>query len=124
MDWFGTARVRAGWLASQQMLLYVTGGLAYADLDTRASASAVSGGGVPLVTGSGKSSEWKAGWTVGGGMEWLLGNKTTLKGEYLYYDLSDTSVTGASAAFPGSTATYKIENTGHIVRVGLNVHMY
>ena len=126
MDWLGTVRARAGWLASQQMLLYVTGGLAYADLENRVTATAVNAGGFPLLVpaGSGKSSEWKAGWTVGGGMEWLMGNKTTLKGEYLYYDLSDTSVTGGSAAFPGSTATYNNENTGHIVRMGLNVHIH
>ncbi len=121
MDWFGTARVRAGWLASQQMLLYVTGGLAYADLETRGSGS-ISSNGIVLGTGSGKSEDWKAGWTVGGGLEWLLGNKTTFKGEYLYYDLNDTSVTGTTAA--GGSATYKNENTGHIVRAGLNVALY
>ena len=123
MNWFGTVRARAGWLASQQMLLYVTGGLAYADLETRGSATVVPTGALPF-TASGKSSDWKAGWTVGGGLEWLMGNKTTFKGEYLYYDLNDTSVTGATTAFPGSTATYKNENTGHIIRMGLNVGLY
>jgi outer membrane immunogenic protein len=124
MDWFGTVRARAGWLASQQMLVYVTGGLAYADLETRASGTATAGL-VGPVTVSAKRSNWTAGWTVGGGMEWLLGNKTTLKGEYLYYDLNDTSVTVAGTAFGGSgSATYKNENTGHIVRMGLNVALY
>ena len=124
MDWFGTVRARAGWLASQQMLVYVTGGLAYADLETRASATATAGAMGPD-TISAKRSDWKAGWTVGGGMEWLLGNKTTFKGEYLYYDLNDTSVTVAGTAFGGSgSATVKNENTGHIVRMGLNVALY
>ena len=104
------------------MLLYVTGGLAYADLETRGTGS-ISHGCCLLGSGSGKSSEWKAGWTVGGGMEWLLGNKTTIKSEYLYYDLNDTTVTGAPS-FGGGTATYKNENTGHIVRMGLNVALY
>ena len=121
MDWFGTVRARAGWLASQQMLLYVTGGLAYADLERRASASAVEGGGPIDVSASGSKSDWKAGWTVGGGMEWLLGNKTTLKSEYLYYDLEDSSITIGGAV---DTVRYKIENTGHIVRMGLNVALY
>ena len=122
MEWFGTVRARAGWLASQQMLVFVSGGLAYANLDNRASASLVSEFS-QTQTASGKSSEWKAGWTVGGGMEWLLGNKTTFKGEYLYYDLDDTTVT-MTAAGGGGTATYKNENTGHIVRMGLNVALY
>jgi len=118
MDWFGTVRARAGWLASQQMLLYVTGGLAYADLDRTASVSDGSDGVVSL---SSSKSDWKAGWTVGGGMEWLLGNKTTLKSEYLYYDLEDSSITVSGVA---DTARYKLENTGHIVRMGLNVALY
>ncbi|MCP4781191.1 MAG: porin family protein [Hyphomicrobium sp.] len=121
MDWFGTVRARAGWLASQQMLLYVTGGLAYADLDRRASASAFSTDHDVDVSASSSKSDWKTGWTVGGGMEWLLGNKTTLKSEYLYYDLEDSSITIGGGA---DTVRYKLENKGHIVRMGLNVALY
>ena len=123
MDWFGTVRARAGWLASQQMLLYVTGGLAYADLDRTASASIANpgGGGVTPTAVSSSKSDWKAGWTVGGGMEWLLGRKTTLKSEYLYYDLEDSSITIGGGV---DTVRYKLENTGHIVRMGLNVALY
>lgn len=119
LDWFGTVRARAGWLASQQILLYATGGLAYANIELSASESLTAVG----LLGTGSSSDWKAGWTVAGGMEWLLGNKTTLKGEYLYYDLNDSSVTIVSVGAPG-TATYNVENKGHIVRVGLNVALY
>jgi len=124
MDWFGTVRARAGWLASQQMLFYATGGLAYADLDRTASASIVDGGVGVVITPtsvSSSKSDWKAGWTVGGGLEWLLGNKTTLKSEYLYYDLEDSSITIGGG---GDTVRYKLENTGHIVRMGLNVALY
>ena len=53
-----------------------------------------------------------------------MGNKTTLKAEYLYYDLDDTSVTMTTVPAGGGTATYKNENTGHIVRAGLNVALY
>jgi len=54
-------------------------------------------------------------------MEWLLGNKTTFKGEYLYYDLNDTSVTYRAGV---DSVGWKNENTGHIVRMGLNVALY
>lgn len=118
MDWFATVRARAGWLASQQMLLYVTGGLAYADLDRTASASTTN---EDAPTASSSKSDWKAGWTVGGGLEWLLGRKTTLKSEYLYYDLEDSSITIGGG---DDTVRYKLENTGHIVRMGLNVALY
>ena len=106
------------------MLVFVSGGLAYADLETRGTGSVVVPG-VGSATFSAKRDNWKAGWTVGGGMEWLMGNKTTFKGEYLYYDLNDTTLTVAGTAFGGSgSATYKNENTGHIVRMGLNVALY
>ena len=38
LEWFGTARLRGGWLASPRTLLYVTGGLAYGGLKTSAAA--------------------------------------------------------------------------------------
>ena len=117
MQWFGTVRARAGWLASREFLIYATGGLAYANVERNGSIT------VGGATTSGSGSDWKTGWTVGGGMEWLLGNKTTFKTEYLYYDIDDSSVTFVSAGAAGS-ATYKSENKGHIVRAGLNVSMY
>ena len=33
MDWFGTLRARAGYAVHEDLLLYVTGGLAYANVD-------------------------------------------------------------------------------------------
>lgn len=128
MQWFGTVRARAGWLASRDLLVYATGGLAYANVErsgsrtvtTVTNAAGVTTG-TATVNASGSGSDWKTGWTVGGGFEWLMGNKTTFKTEYLYYDLDDSSVTLVSA---GNSATYKSENTGHIVRMGLNVALY
>ncbi len=123
LEWFGTLRARAGWLASRQLLLYATGGLAYANVEHRGVQDVIPpccGFTNPSALGS--SSEWKAGWTVGG--EWLLGNKTTIKAEYLYYDLGDTDVTLASTGIPGEFVTWDVENKGHIVRMGLNVQLY
>ena len=117
MQWFGTVRARAGWLASREFLIYATGGLAYANVERNGSIT------VGGATTSGSGSDWKTGWTVGGGMEWLLGDKTTFKTEYLYYDIDDSSVTFVSAGGANS-ATYKSENKGHIVRAGLNVSLY
>ena len=105
MQWFGTVRARAGWLASREFLIYATGGLAYANVERNGSIT------VGGATTSGSGSDWKTGWTVGGGMEWLLGNKTTFKTEYLYYDIDDSSVTFVSAGGANS-ATYKSENQG------------
>jgi outer membrane immunogenic protein len=124
LQWFGTLRARAGVLATPQLLLYATGGLAYANIEVRGSEK-FGGLGPPATVfpyASGSSSDWKAGWTVGGGGEWLLGRQTTIKAEYLYYDLNDSSV--ALVGPTGGTATYNVENKGHIVRMGLNVQLY
>lgn len=122
MKWFGTLRARAGWLASREFLIYATGGLAYANLEHGATASLV--GGPYDFAVSGASSDWKVGWTIGGGFEWVWSNKTTLKTEYLYYDLNDSSVTVVDPSAPGGTLKRDIDNTGHIVRAGLNVGLY
>jgi outer membrane immunogenic protein len=36
---------------------------------------------------TGSFSETRAGWTLGGGLEWMFAPHWTHKAEYLYYDL-------------------------------------
>lgn len=91
LDWFGTLRARAGVLVDPRVLLYVTGGLAYGQVTTDASAGTI---GLPLVAVSAK--ETRVGWTIGGGVEGALSNNWTVKAEYLYMDLG---------AAPGATIT-------------------
>jgi outer membrane immunogenic protein len=113
MNWFGTVRGRLGF-AANNLLVYVTGGVAFADVD-HATATAVLG---PIFAGS--TSETLAGWTIGGGFEWGLAPNWSLKAEYLYYDLGDTTVTGVNAFFPGAAVVTTFDNDGHILRVGVN----
>lgn len=95
-NWLGTARGRIGY-AFDRFLPYVTGGLAVGDVKTSA-------------TGFGSSSETKAGWTLGGGVEAAISGPWTAKVEYLYVDLQDAS------APLGSTTDFR----SNIVRGGLN----
>jgi len=81
LRWFGTARGRLGWLPTDRILLYVTGGLAYGRIET-GYVTGVSG--VALLPIS--ASTWRAGWTVGGGVEGVLSDRWTVKAEYLYAD--------------------------------------
>ena len=58
-------------------------------------------------------------------MEYAFTNNITLKGEYLYYDLgsSHSAIIAnppASAFFPNTYATAKINFNGSIARLGLN----
>jgi outer membrane immunogenic protein len=64
----------------------------------------------------------EVGWTAGGGAEFAVSRKMTIRGEYLYYDLGDTDfrVPGAlTAGFGNLNAT--AENKGHIARAALSV---
>ena len=127
LTWFATTRVRAGILATPQLLLYVTGGAAFAEVQHKIvqdGVLAANGAVVPIISTSGSTKYTKAGWTIGGGGEWSWGKQWSIKTEYLYYDLDDSRVTSTSAADPANALTWDVENTGHIVRVGINFKLH
>jgi outer membrane immunogenic protein len=106
LPWFGTVRGRVGY-AFDRAMIYATGGLAY--LDYKLTGCCVGG-----LTASSDTS--KAGWTLGGGVEWMFAPKWSTKVEYLYIDTGNMSVTLFGAPpFTGRA-------TDNIVRVGLNYH--
>jgi len=104
-------------VAVNNWLLYGTGGLAYADVRHAVTTSFAAGGGGVL---RGASSDTRFGWTAGAGFEWGFVTNWSLKAEYLYYDLGDTTVTALDPAFPAFPAPTTFENKGHIGRVGIN----
>jgi outer membrane immunogenic protein len=121
MQAFGTVRGRLGY-AVGPTLFYATGGLAYGDL--KESATIIPGpvgiglGGSQL---SGSRDEWRVGWTVGGGIEHMISENWSIKGEYLYYDLGRSSlVTTTFAGAPNESGTFSHHNNGHIIRAGIN----
>ncbi|MDO8980621.1 MAG: outer membrane beta-barrel protein [Afipia sp.] len=145
IDYFGTVRARLGYLASDRLLIYATGGFAYAHLNNVASTSTVpnsgfAGGllgpnGVPYTFAcgsinaapdlcfSGASNGITPGWTVGGGLEYALGQKWSVKGEYLFAHFKETVNAVAITSVPGTTpASYSANFTTNlnIVRIGLN----
>jgi outer membrane immunogenic protein len=108
-----TARLRAG-MAMDNLLLYVTGGVAAARF--RTTYTDVNGGATPLdiVT----FSEWRWGWVAGVGAEWAWSPNLTLKSELLYANFADRE---QSYAFPGfGPATFTHSDAVWISRVGLN----
>lgn len=108
-DWLASLRLRAGY-AVDRVLFYATGGVAFADVDMS----------FKLTDGSFNESETEAafGITVGGGLEYALTDNLTLRAEYRYTDLEDTSFSGVRIEFPD--AKYKYENNFHTVRAGLS----
>jgi outer membrane immunogenic protein len=139
-DWFGTVRARLGYLPMDNLLLFVTGGYAYAHFDQNGNLtnpSPIFGAnntiGAPFswscaassVCFTGSSNNVSSGWTAGGGFEFAVIKNVTLKAEYLYLGFEKQSVTETAQALGLGTllSTYNA-NFGstsiNIVRVGLN----
>jgi len=97
-SWLGTVRGRAGY-AVDRVMPYFTGGLAFGDVEaTRA--------------GFGSASDTGVGWTVGAGIESVIGGNWTAKVEYLYVDLGSFSCAICSAA--------RVDFHSNVVRAGIN----
>ncbi|MBI1868837.1 MAG: porin family protein [Methylocystis sp.] len=102
-----TLRARAGYTLDRA-LLYATGGFA-GSRDT-ASVSNVSTG------FSGRQSTFQTGWAVGAGLEFMLTNNLSAKGEYLF-----TSV-GSDRFFDFSTNALQTSVNTSALKGGLNYH--
>jgi outer membrane immunogenic protein len=124
--WLGTLRGRLGFLPTPTLLVYGTGGLAYGEVAATTSLSqsdpsiSFSGGG----TGGDGFTQLVAGWTAGGGVEWMFAQNWSAKLEYLHYDLGTTSftwvATDSNIGGVYQNETTSVHNQGNIVRVGLN----
>jgi outer membrane immunogenic protein len=127
LQWFGTFRGRAGFTVTPSFLVYATGGLAFGGVKSASATSFAA----TTDTYAGTLDETRVGWTVGGGGEWMIAPKWSIKAEYLYVDLGKTGYTQACTA-PGictsppqvSPASYQtdLRVRENIVRVGVNYH--
>jgi outer membrane immunogenic protein len=141
IEWFGTARLRAGYLFGDgAVLTYVTGGLAYGKVDVAGtSALTVTGFGinVPTITQAFDHSNVNTGWVVGTGTEGKLVNFPgwTYRIEGLYMDLGHLDASGpggsGSASLPGLTSTLTAGQvaththfTDTILRLGVNYQFH
>ena len=115
IDYFGTARLRAGFLATPALLLYGTGGLAWADVKTNGQFHFNT---VP-VDYFASGSRIQAGWTAGAGAEYKLASNWSIKGEYLYYDLGHTSDV-SNSPIPPFQSRFDYNIRGSLGRVGFN----
>lgn len=139
INWFGTVRARLGFLPVDNLLAYVTGGFAYGRVEHSATyinncAAPLTGAGFgfSFICGSfapcfaGSSSDVVGGWTVGGGLEYAIWQRWTLRAEYLYVSLDSKSVTQAGTALSifGTTLSSTNANfdrtTFNVARIALN----
>ena len=106
-DWYGTLRGRVGY-TNGPSLFYATGGAAFVKLknsyDFFSSQTTLA-----------SKSATATGWTVGGGIETMLGGNWSAKAEYLYIDVGSADVFNA-----GFEETAHFDNHFHIYRYGVN----
>jgi outer membrane immunogenic protein len=128
INWFGTLRGRAGYVVHDNLLLYATGGLAYASVDHTLSDDCVGCGDpdFPVTPGtfgsfSQSNDQTKVGWTVGGGAELLHDSHWVLRAEALYVDLGSETHTYTITAPPdlSATAVAKWDDNFWVARLGV-----
>jgi outer membrane immunogenic protein len=140
LDWLATVRGKFGALATPRLLLYMTAGVAFGEINQKlqlatgkqplASAIFIGGAGgsffgcnVPSVCLAGLNSETSVGWTVGGGFEFALSPRLSLKGEYLFVELGNESVKatpGPSLSPPDVFLASRTDFEVQVARVGVN----
>ncbi|MCI0598686.1 MAG: porin family protein [Beijerinckiaceae bacterium] len=102
----GSIRARLG-ITFDRVLLYATGGAAFAGFET-------------TVTGFGidRTSQTRAGWTVGGGIEYAVTPNWSIRAEYRYADFSSFSHPAPLTFGVGSSVRH--QETENAVRAGFS----
>jgi outer membrane immunogenic protein len=116
--WLVTARGKLGlsgwgWFGDKT-LLYVTGGGAWAKIDT---SEFLAGGN----SGNGhQESNTRSGWTVGAGIEYALGYGWSIKSEYLYVKFDDYTTFNSPPFGNANIAPRNVKLFDNIFRAGMN----
>lgn len=105
INYFDTTRLRAGFLVTDSMLVYASGGLAWGNVK----GSFTGAPGFP----SGTFRDGRFGWTAGGGIEVAYGQWSILA-EYLHYDLGDETY-----GLAGGAVVANSDVSGDLVRGAL-----
>jgi outer membrane immunogenic protein len=121
-NWLSTFRGVLGWAVMPTVLVYGTGGLAVAGVDTTDTLTSTPANDRNVVS----ASSTRTGWAAGGGVAWMFAPQWSVKLEYLHVDLGSFVTTSVNSKYPG--AAWTIDNdhrlTENIVRVGLNYQFY
>jgi outer membrane immunogenic protein len=124
LSWFGTGRLRLGFLPLPHMMLYATGGVAFGEIENNVTLSTLTvsqgpnGTTTTAALAAGSANSNRIGWVAGGGVEHALGGLWTAKLEYLFVDYGTFSNTYTLAGVPVLTTSTHL--TDNIIRAGLN----
>jgi opacity protein-like surface antigen len=108
LDWFGTIRGRIGFEPANDLLLYVTGGLAYGEGQLALSTTTATTQ-TPALTGIISTTTFSTfmttrdkmlvGYAIGIGAEYAFNQRWSMKGEYLYVDLGRAGIGDQRVSF-------------------------
>jgi len=124
--YLGTLRGRLGLAETSTWLAYVTGGLAYGGV--KASDTLFQTGTNGFVgAGAGTLSTARAGWALGGGLEWMVAPRWSVKAEFLHYDLGTSNFNSMPTSGFFATPVYQSNVSsahfqGDIARASVNYH--
>jgi outer membrane immunogenic protein len=102
IDWLGSARLRLGYAAGP-VLLYATGGFAWARVETSMDTISITG---PVTMSELSSKSWHFGHVIGAGAEWAFAKHWTLSLEYLRYDLGSANYDPKGPAYAGTPGEF------------------
>jgi len=129
-DWTASARARVGW-ARGPVLLYVTGGAAFADVRTWANDTATTTfilvgeieSGSQTNSNSSRDTDIMAGWTVGGGGEYALNDTFSIALEYRHSDFGDNTFHFSSNSGPIFPGPVRVSTDSDQVVFKVNVNL-
>ena len=119
----GTLRARLGYAMEGGWLPYVTGGLAWDRLEQGSTCPAAAPFGVCSVTGAFdvRSAEGFTGWVAGGGIEFALSPRWSIKGEGMVGDFGDATYTGTVPVL-GTSSVNVEQDLNSLFQFGVNYH--
>ncbi len=104
-SWLGTAKLRAGWAFLDDLLVYATGGLAVAEFEYEGALGC-------------SFDQTRVGWLAGGGAEYKLTQRASVRVEYNYRNFGEESARCTALAF---IPTYtEADADMHVVTFGFN----
>jgi outer membrane immunogenic protein len=114
LQWFGTLRGRFGYTAFDRALVYATGGLIFGQESVSGLLAFPAAIIYPASAGT-----TRAGWTLGGGLQFAFTQSLSGKIEGLYYDMGSQTISFTNAG-TGYTSSTSFNYKGAIIRAGLN----
>lgn len=136
VKWLSTFRARVGFLTSDRLLFFGTGGVAIAKIQNEfnytsdATITFLGGPGVlrceeNVPCFSATRGKTQIGWTFGGGFEYALSNSIKLKTEYLFIDLGNQQLSEMKSdpVLVGVVGlSTSVDNEFHLARTGLSIN--